>query len=347
MLTEPGSAGSNGAVPPVAQLEHLYRTMATITACETATVSEVRAGKLNAAVYPVKGLEAVCAALGECLAPSDSLVSTYRNLGDAIAKGVPLREIIAESYGRTGGTSKGKGGPMHLADVDHGLMVTSGVVGGGVPIAVGLALAAQRDGQGAVTAVTFGDGATSIGATHEALNLAALWRVPVVFVCQNNQWGEHTPLRSYAANPNLAERAAAYGMRSVQVDGFAPLEVLSCLGDSVRDAREGRGPVFVEALTYRLGPHSAASDWSYMPKEEFAAASAREPTPAFRQWLSDTGTVSVARLDEIDAEVAAAVADAMEAAVASPWPTADEVMDDVFADDTARRLPSARWRSDV
>ena len=164
---------SSAEVPTLDVLERVYRTMATITACETATVGEVRSGRLNAAVYPVKGLEAVCAALGECLTPRDYLVSTYRNLGDAIGKGVAPGEIVAEAYGRIGGTSKGKGGPMHLVDTRHGLMVTSGIVGGGVPIAVGLALVCKLDANGAVTAVTFGDGATSIGATHEALNLAA------------------------------------------------------------------------------------------------------------------------------------------------------------------------------
>ncbi|MGH7750304.1 MAG: thiamine pyrophosphate-dependent enzyme, partial [Candidatus Dormibacteria bacterium] len=175
-------------------LRAIYETMATITVAEAETVGAVKAGRLNAAVYPVRGLEGVCAVLGDRLEPTDYLVSTYRNLGDAVAKGVDLSRIVGESYGRTIGTSKDKGGPMHLVDVRSGLMATSGIVGGGVPIAVGLALAAQLDDEGQVCATTFGDGATSIGAFHEAMNLAAVWRLPIVFVCQNNQWGEHTAL---------------------------------------------------------------------------------------------------------------------------------------------------------
>lgn len=327
------------------ELTRLYRTMATITVCDAETVGAVRAGRLNAAVYPVRGLEAVCAALGLALDQTDYLVSTYRNLGDAIAKGVSMREIVAEAYGRTGGTSKGLGGPMHLADVSHGLMATSGIVGGGVPIAVGLALAAQLDEEGQVVATTFGDGATSIGAFHEAMNLAALWRLPIVFVCQNNQWGEHTALKDYAANPDLAERAAAYGMRSEQVDGFDPIATLGVMRGAVEDARAGRGPVFVEALTYRLGPHSAASDSSYMPKDDFAAAMQRDPTPTFRTWLIEEGLVSSATLDDIDATVKDLVADAMRFAAESRAPTLDMLYDDVFADRSAIPARTAEWRN--
>ncbi len=209
--------------------------MATITSAEAETVGAVRAGRLNAAVYPVRGLEAVCGAIGLALEQTDYMVSTYRNLGDAIAKGVDLKEIVAEAYGRLGGTSKGKGGPMHLADVRAGFMATSGIVGGGIPIAVGLALAAQLDGEEQVALTTFGDGATSIGAFHEAMNMAALWDLPIVFVCQNNQWGEHTALDEYAGNPLLAERARSYGMKAVRIDGFDPIA-------TVRGRSVGGGP---------------------------------------------------------------------------------------------------------
>lgn len=318
--------------------------MATITLAEAETVGAVKAGRLNAAVYPVRGLEGVCASLGDLLEPTDYLVSTYRNLGDALAKGVDLSRVVAESYGRTIGTSKGKGGPMHLVDVRSGLMATSGIVGGGVPIAVGLALAAQLDDEGQVCATTFGDGATSIGAFHEAMNLAAVWKLPIVFVCQNNGWGEHTALAEYAGNTDLAERAAAYGMRAEAVDGFEVSDTWQALKAAVDHARSGAGPAFVEARTYRLGPHSAASDRGYMPKDEFAAAMERDPTPALRRKLLETGVATEAELAEIDARVRTYVEESMAKAVAAPEQTDDELFVDVFADPTA--LPnSTKWKA--
>ncbi|MGW4339765.1 thiamine pyrophosphate-dependent dehydrogenase E1 component subunit alpha [Rhodococcus koreensis] len=338
------SLQSGRSIPSQDVLLRLYETMATITTAESETVGAVRAGRLNAAVYPVRGLEAVCAAIGLALETTDYLVSTYRNLGDAIAKGTSVREIVAEAYGRSGGTSKGKGGPMHLADVRNGFMATTGIVGGGVPIAVGLALAAQLDAEEQVAVVTFGDGATSIGAFHEAMNMAALWDLPVVFVCQNNQWGEHTALAEYAANPVLAERARSYGMKAVQVDGFDPIATVHTVQSAVDHARSGAGPVFVEALTYRLGPHSAASDAGYMPKDQFDAALRRDPTPSFRRWLAEHGEVDESELDRIDAAVKQVVADAMEFAVNSPPPERDELYLDVFADPTAIPSRSAVWR---
>jgi pyruvate dehydrogenase E1 component alpha subunit len=318
--------------------------MATITIAESETVGAVRAGRLNAAVYPVRGLEAVCAAIGLALEPTDYMVSTYRNLGDAVAKGVALREVVAEAYGRSGGTSKGKGGPMHLVDVRAGFMATSGIVGGGVPIAVGLGLAAQLDREGQVALTTFGDGATSIGAFHEAMNMAALWDLPIVFVCQNNQWGEHTALEEYASNPVLAERARSYGMKAVRVDGFDPIACVNVVQAAVDHARSGNGPVFVEALTYRLGPHSAASDWGYMPKEQFEAAERRDPTPTFRGWLADGAGVDPIELDRIDLDVKQVVADAMEFALASPPPDPAELYTDVFADPGDVPSRTAMWR---
>ena len=339
------TAATETSQPTSDELAQMYLTMATISTCEAATVGAVRAGRLNAAVYPVRGLEGVCGALGIVIQRTDYMFSTYRNLGDAIAKGVPVREIVAESYGRTGGTSGGMGGPMHLHDLRVGFVGTSGIVGGGVPIAVGIALGAQLDDEDQIVVVTFGDGATSIGASHEAMNLAVLWNLPIVFLCQNNQWGEHTALAAYAGNPNLAERAAAYGMRSVRVDGFDPVATWRALSAAAEHAREGRGPVFVEALTYRLGPHSAASDSSYMPKDEFAAAMQRDPTPAFRKRLADTGALSAEALDAIDAKAKEIVDDAMRYAVESPPPTAAVLFDNVFADRTALPAWSARWRS--
>lgn len=317
--------------PSSAQLRQMYLTMKTITLADDRLGEEVRSGGLNATFYPVRGLEAVCAAMGAVLRRSDYLVSTYRNLGDAVAKGTPLNAIIAEAYGRTTGTSKGKGGPMHLQDLDVGFMMTTGIVGSGIPIAAGLGLAAQLDQSERVTLVTFGDGATSIGAFHEAMNLAALWRLPVVFLCQNNGWAEHTPVAEYAANVDFAGRAGSYGMTAHRVDGFDPVATWRALSGAVDSVRAGGGPVFVECQSYRLSGHTGATDYSYMPAADFDAALARDPAPSFRTWLLDSGELDEAAAKELDEQAAAVVDAAFEFAKSSPAPEPAEMFTDVFA----------------
>jgi pyruvate dehydrogenase E1 component alpha subunit len=318
----------------------MYRLMALITATSDRAAAEVRAGSLGSAFYPVRGLEGVCAALGVAMEPSDRLVSTYRSLGDALAKGADLRAVIAEIYGRSAGVCGGKGGPMHLQDTTVGFMTSTGVVGSGIPIAVGLGIAAQldspdADGRLRAVVATFGDGATSIGAFHEAMNMAALWKLPVLFLCQNNQWGEHTPIAEYAASTDLAGRAGAYAMPAVRVDGFDPPATLGVLRAALARARSGGGPTFVEALTYRLTGHSGSADYSYVPADELAAALARDPVPTFRRSLLASGQAAEPELAALDAEVAAAVDDAFAFAVADPPPAPDARYRDVFADRAA------------
>ena len=320
------------AAPPLVVLEQMYEVMRTVTVTDERARAEAKAGRMPAAFYPVRGLEGVCVALGAVLTPDDHLVSTYRNLADTVAKGVPLRAIIAELHGRVPGSSKGKGGTMHMHHDPSGLMATTGIVGSGLPIAAGLALAAQLDGGGRAVAVTFGDGATSIGAYHEAMNLAALWRLPLVFVCQNNMWAEHTPIAGYAPSTALAERAAAYNMTAVAVDGFDPVETWRVLGEAAGRARAGAGPTFVECRTYRLVGHTSSADYSYMPQAELEAALARDPAPTFRAWLIEGGHVAPARLDEIDKAVEAAVDDAFDFAQSARQPEPGDIYDDVFAD---------------
>jgi acetoin:2,6-dichlorophenolindophenol oxidoreductase subunit alpha len=313
----------------------MYRTMALITATSDRASAEVKSGSLQSAFYPVRGLEGVCAALSVAVHREDHLVSTYRSLGDALAKGADLRGVIAEIYGRSDGVCGGKGGPMHLHDTRVGFMTSTGIVGSGIPIAVGLGIAAQLDGASRAVVTTFGDGATSIGAFHEGMNMAGLWKLPVVFLCQNNQWGEHTPIADYAASTDLAARAQAYAMTTVKVDGFDPVATAEVLREALERARSGGGPTFVEAMTYRLTGHSGSADYSYMPADELAAALERDPVPTFRRTLLDSGEASEADLANLDAEVAAQVDDAFTFAKASP-PTAAELRyRDVFADRAA------------
>ena len=319
----------------MAEKLQMYRTMALITATSERASAEVKSGSLQSAFYPVRGLEGVCAALSVAVNREDQLVSTYRSLGDALAKGADLRRVIAEIYGRSDGVCGGKGGPMHLHDTSVGFMTSTGIVGSGIPIAVGLGIAAQLDGAARAVVTTFGDGATSIGAFHEGMNMAGLWKLPVVFLCQNNQWGEHTPIAEYAASTDLAGRAKGYAMETVQVDGFDPVATAEVLREALERARSGGGPTFVEAMTYRLTGHSGSSDYSYMPAEELEAALKRDPVPTFRRALVESGEAGEAEIAAIDAEVEAQVDDAFAFAQASPAPATDLRYQDVFADRTA------------
>jgi pyruvate dehydrogenase E1 component alpha subunit len=294
----------------------------------------VKSGALKAATYPVEGLAGVCAGLALALTKDDYLVSTYRNLGDVIAKGVPLRRVIAEIAGRVTGVAKGKGGAMHIADSSYGLMTTTGIVGSGLPIATGLALSSVLSGDGRITAVTFGDGATSIGAFHEAMNLAAVWNLPILFLCQNNQWAEHTPTGDHMVVTEIAAKAKNYGMRYDTTDGFdavATAEVLIRAAESIRD---GGGPIFVEAVTYRLSGHTSTADYSYMPKDRLNAARSAEPVARLREHLEEMTAVGTERLEKIDQQALAEIEDAFAFAYASDYPDPHEAFTDVFSTTT-------------
>lgn len=321
-------------VPDREAVSRMYTLMLITSYADQKSAAEAKAGRLQAAFYPVRGMEAVCAALGEVLQREDRLVSTYRNLGDALAKGASLRSIMAELYGRSEGMSRGKGGPMHLHDTSVGFMATTGIVGSGLPIAVGLATAAQLDGRGAATVVTFGDGATSIGAFHEAMNFAGLWQLPLVFVCQNNQWGEHTRITDYAANPDLAARAAAYSIPGQKVDGFDALAARDALDAALERARAGEGPTFLEFVHYRLTGHTGTADFSYVPSHELEAALERDPAPTFRRWLLDGGHLSEAEVNGLEEQARTVVDEAFAFAEGCDLPGPDELYTDVFADDT-------------
>lgn len=334
-MTSPAAEQTaTGDLPDTESLTRMYTLMLTTAMADEKSVSESKAGRLQAAFYPVRGMEAVCAALGEVLTPRDRLISTYRNLGDALAKGATLRSIMAELYGRRAGLSRGKGGPMHLQDPAVGFTATTGIVGSGLPIAVGLAMAAQLDDNGTATVVTFGDGATSIGAFHEAMNFAGLWQLPLVFVCQNNQWGEHTPIARYAANTDLAGRAAAYSIRTRKVDGFDPMAALDALAEAVATARGGDGPTFLEFVHYRLTGHTGTADFSYVPEDELKAALKRDPAPTFRAWLLAQGHLTEQQLVQIEKRALEIVDDAFAYAAGCELPAASDLYTDVFADDS-------------
>jgi pyruvate/2-oxoglutarate/acetoin dehydrogenase E1 component/TPP-dependent pyruvate/acetoin dehydrogenase alpha subunit len=313
-------------------LKAIFRMMVRIAAADAAIQRGLSAGELQFQYYPCGGQEAIAAALSTVLAKDDYMVTTYRGIHDIIAKGTPMREVMAELYGRISGTSKGKGGPMHLSDPASGLMVTTGIVGAGIPIANGLALASSLQGTDRVTAVSFGDGATSIGAFHEAMNLAALWQLPVLFVCQNNQYAEYTALAEYTRTRSLASRADGYGMPGVQVDGNDPVALATSFSDAAKRARSGGGPTLIEAVCHRLQGHAFGSEVTHMDQAALETAIANAPIPTFRQRLLDEGICSEDELTVIEQEARQEVDDAADFARSEPPPPADELFTDVFAD---------------
>ena len=308
-----------------------YRTMARIAAADKAIQRGLAAGELQFQYYPAGGQEAIPAGIAPLLRTEDYMVITYRCIHDIVAKGTPMREIMAEMYGRAAGTSKGKGGPMHLSDPRSGLMVTTGIVGGGLPIANGLALAEQLKGTDRVAVVSFGDGATSTGAFHEAMSLAAVWKLPVVFVCQNNQYAEYTGLDEYTLNKAFSGRGAAYGMPGVTVDGTDPAAVHAVAAVAIERARTGLGPTLIEAVCHRLQGHAFGSEEAHMDADALQAARKAAPVPRFRARLVDEGHATEAELAGIDAEARAEVDDAIEFARAAPLPAADEIYTDVYS----------------
>ena len=286
-------------------------------------------GKLAVLYYTYRGQELASAAMMAALEPTDYLVTTYRGQHDQIAKGVPLDLLYAEIAGRATGTCKGKGGPMHITHPATGVMVTTGVVGSGLPIANGLALASQNRGDKRVTVTCFGDGATNIGAFHEAMNMAQLWQLPVIFFCQNNRYGEHTAFADHTKVQSIAQRAEAYNMRAVTLDGNDAEAMYAVAKEAVDRARAGEGPTLIEAMCYRMLGHFFGADFSYMPPEHLAEMAAADPLPRLRTLMLER-QFTEAELDAIVADIDAELDAAAEFAFASPLPGPEELTLDVF-----------------
>lgn len=313
-------------------LRDIYtRTMRCARSDETLR-SLIISGKLATLYYTYRGQELVTAAMMAALNTDDYLVTTYRGQHDQIAKGVPLDLLYAEIAGRATGTCKGKGGSMHITHPATGVMVTTGVVGSGLPIANGLALSSKNRKDGKVTICCFGDGATNIGAFHEALNMAQLYMLPVIFFCQNNRYGEHTAFADHTRVDSIVTRAAAYGMKGIHVDGNDAAAMYDAAVEAVAHARSGKGPVLLEAMCYRMMGHFFGADFSYMPAEHIAEMTAEDPLPKLRQLMLDH-QFTEAELDEIVAKINAELAAATEFAFNSPFPGAEELRIDVFEEE--------------
>ena len=291
-------------------------------------------GKLAVIYYTYRGQEVVSAAMMAALEPTDYLVTTYRGQHDQICKGVPFDLLYAEIAGKATGTCKGKGGSMHITHPASGVMVTTGVVGSGLPIANGLALTSQNRKDGRVTVTCFGDGATNIGAFHESMNMAQLWKLPVIFFCQNNRYGEHTAYADHTNAESIASRAVAYGMRAVTVDGNDAEAMYTVAKEAVDRARAGEGPTLIEAMCYRMMGHFFGADFSYMPKEHIAEMTAADPLPRLRTLMLHH-QFTEAELDKIVADIDVELEAAAQFAFDSPFPDADELRKDVFEEEIA------------
>jgi len=264
--------------------------------------------------------------------PDDYTFVTYRGHNHVLARGTAMTPVMAELLGRENGLMRGKGGSMHLLDVSKGVLGSYAIVGAQLVIANGAAWSAQYRGTGQVTVCFFGDGATNIGAFHEALNLATVWALPVVFICENNQYMEYTPIEAVTAvKQPAADRASAYGLAPQIVDGNDVEAVYAMASGAIEKARQGGGPSLIEALTYRHGGHSRADPAKYRPAEEVAEWLARDPIPAYRQILISRG-LDEAVLDKIDAEAKAAVDLATEEAKAGAEPRPELAFADVWSD---------------
>lgn len=308
-------------------------TLATrIRQCDQRVIGMLTSGQIAIIYYPVTGQEVIAAAVGAVLHTDDYLVTTYRGMHDQVAKGLPFGPLLAEYLGKATGLCKGKGGPMHITDPAHGVMVTSGIVGGGIPIANGLAWASQLLGQDRVAVANFGDGAANIGAFHESMNLAALWQLPVVFVCQNNLYAEHTTYARSQRNGTISARGQGYGMPGVTVDGNDAASIYGAVAAAVRCARTGGGPTLIEAMTYRFNGHYFGDPQEYMPAAERKAAKANDPVKALRAQVISSGAATEAQVVELEAGIAAELDAAVEAAHAAPVPDEAELFTDVYAE---------------
>jgi pyruvate/2-oxoglutarate/acetoin dehydrogenase E1 component/TPP-dependent pyruvate/acetoin dehydrogenase alpha subunit len=320
-------------------LLQIYETVARIRAFDDKAKALIGNAQAFFVHYPVRGHEIISAAVASAIEADDYMTATYRGVADEIAKGVPLREMWAEMLGKQTGTSKGRGGPMHISDPEHGLMLCTGIVGAGMPIAVGLALSSQLKGDGKVTIGNFGDGATNIGAFHESLNLASVWSLPVVFVCQNNQYGEHTRYSDTARNPSVVDRAAAYAMKGIKVDGMDPVATYLGAKEAVEHARSGEGPVLLECVTFRTLGHVLSDKNEYMDQDQLAEQMANDPVPRFRGWMISEGVADEDSLAKIDEQVRAEVDAAYEQAAADPDADPATAIEDNYGPAAAREEP--------
>jgi len=318
------------------KLLEMYRSMQRIRQFENKTRDLALANELPGFVHVSIGEEASATGVCAALRKTDYITSTHRGHGHLLAKGGQLNRMMAELYGKRTGYCKGKGGSMHIVDYALGILGANGIVGGGLPIATGSALGAVIKGKDDVTACFFGDGASNEGTFHESLNLAAVWKLPVVFVCENNGYGEFTPMQTVTSVRDIAQRAHGYNIPGIIVDGNDVMEVFARASEAVARARAGEGPTLLECKTYRweghvVGEAAFLGEGAYRPTAEVEEWKRKCPIVRFQQFLLGGGKVAKDELDRIDRETTAELEDAIKFARESELPDVSEVTDDVYA----------------
>jgi len=321
-------------MPPSPEKQReMLRLMQTIRRFEERASDDFHAGDIYGVVHCYIGEEAIAVGVCSALERDDQIISTHRGHGHCIAKGADLSRMMAELYGRETGYCKGKGGSMHIADFGIGMLGANGIVAGGIPIVTGAGLAAQLEGKGRVAVSFFGDGASNAGPFHESINIAASWKLPMIYVCENNHWAAQTPSTSTLALPDVAARAAAYGIPGVIVDGNDVIAVYEAAVEAVARARAGDGPTLIECKTYRWRAHTERKEQpDRRPLEEIAHWKTLDPIPRFIDYIrTHQGQLSDAEWQQMDGEVLDAIERSVVFAKASPFPAPEAALEDVFA----------------
>ena len=326
-------AGRRPDAPDPGLAVELLRQMLLIRRFDELAMELRLADRIYGVVHPYVGQEAIAVGVCANLRPTDRIVSNHRGHGHCIAKGADIRRMMAELFGRRDGYCKGKGGSMHIADFDVGMLGANGIVGAGLPITAGAGLAAQLEGGDNVAVGFFGDGATGEGPFHESLNIAALWKLPVVWVCENNQFAVDTPVERGLAARHVADLAAGYDMPGVIVDGNDVVAVYEAARTAVERARAGQGPTLLECKTWRRHQHALRDVVTpdRRPPEQIAQWAARDPIEQFERRVLEEGTLNADQVADLRQSLEQDLVDAVAFAEASPFPAPEEALEDVFA----------------
>jgi len=316
---------------PKEKLLEMYRTMVRIRCFEERVAAEFAAGKIPGSVHLYIGEEAVAVGAMAHLRKDDYILSTHRGHGHLIAKGGRPDRAMAELFAKKTGYCLGKGGSMHISDTDIGMLGAMGIVGSGIPIATGAALSARLRGTDQVAVCFFGDGAANIGRFHEGINLAAVWSLPAIFICENNLWAVSVPTSLSLRARDIADRGVAYGIPGVVVDGMDVTAVYEVVGEAVARARSGGGPTLIEAKTYRFRGHFEGDSGAYRPKEEIEQWLKRDPIKLFQDRLLEIKILTAKKIKEIDEEALAEMEAAVKFAEESPPPEPEYLLKDVYA----------------
>lgn len=322
------------AQPLSAELRHhMLKQMLEIRYCEERIQELFLENVIRGTTHLCIGQEAVSVGMAALVDAKrgDTVTCTYRGHGHALALGMPLKTMMAEMMGKAAGCSKGKGGSMHLTDMSIGLIGTFAIVGAGLPVTNGAALTAQIKKTGAVSISIFGDGTANIGAWHEAVNLAAVWKLPAVFICENNLYGEYSAYADTAPVPNVADRACAYNIPGEVVDGQDAEAVYECVSTAIKRARAGQGPTLIEAKTYRYKGHSRSDPAAYRPAGELEKWLARDPITILSQRMIDGGQLTEPQLDAMRKMAQDEVQEATQWALDQPYPPVEAVWEDIWA----------------